>query len=137
MPFFSKSMWSKSSFFPLDFYRFKHTVETVTQSNQKIALPKPLWIVGVSPFEDEVLEDEGHVVHIGAPHFTARWAMNEERIEQIPNPNYYDEDLNLIIYDVIPLSGENIPAEEWLLEAACAVGYSKGLIASAPTDGIH
>lgn len=133
----TKRQLSSALLFPLDFYRFNHTEEDVQQPGQKTILKRPLWIVGVSPFDNEIIEDEGHVVHLGNPRFTARWTMNENRFGQIDEPNYVDEDLNIIIHEVIPLGGNEMPEEVWLLEAVCAIGYSRGLITMTSAEEVH
>ncbi|MGE4350606.1 MAG: hypothetical protein AB7E52_00265 [Bdellovibrionales bacterium] len=137
-PFLTRCRLNNVSFFSLDFYRFKHTEETIVSSDKKQKIQtRPLWVVGISPFDPELSEESGHIVHLGYPRFTARWTLNDELIEQIDTPDYYDEDLNMIIYDVIPLDGSEGPSEEWLLEAVCAVGYSRGLITMAPAIEKH
>jgi hypothetical protein len=124
---------------PMDFYRFRHRGEQIQRPGFKTTATRPLWIVGVSPFDPIINELDGHVVHIGAPRFTARWTMNDEIISQIENYDFYDEDFNIMIYETIFMddnkNAERI--EEWLLEAACAVAYSKGLIAAVATEETH
>lgn len=137
-PFLTKCRSNNISFFSLDFYRFKHTEEAVYDDKHGQSVQsRPLWIVGISPFDPTLSEESGHIVHLGYPRFTARWTMDDEIIEQIDDPNYFDEDLNMMIYDVIPLDGLETPGEDWLLEAACAVGYSRGMITMAPTTEKH
>ncbi len=123
---------------PLDFYRFRHRQESVPSFQQGKPLARPLWIVGASPF-DTVLtpEEEGHVVHLGNPQFTARWTMIDATIAQIAEPDYYDEDLNILIYETILLGGASERIEEWLLEAVCAIAYTKGMIAISDPEEVH
>ena len=134
---FTKRLLSSALLFPLDFYRFNHTEEHINHPGQRTIVKRPLWIVGVSPFDNEIVEDEGHVVHLGNPGFTARWTMNEEKFSLIESPNYVDEDLNMIIHEVIPLGGSEMPEEVWLLEAVCAIGYSRGLITMSSPEELH
>lgn len=138
-PFLTKCRLNNISFFALDFYRFKHTEEKVSSGPKRHhpGQTRPLWVVGISPFDPTLSEESGHVVHLGQPRFTARWTMDDELIDQIDNPDYFDEDLNLMIYDVIPLDETPSPGEDWLLEAACAVGYSRGMITMAPAVEKH
>jgi len=124
---------------PMDFYRFRHRVESVHGQGNKMLATRPLWVVGVSPFDTIIREDEGYVVHLKNPQFTARWTMNEETIEQIKSPDFYDEDFNITIYETIFMDeSDNIERiQEWLLEAACAVAYTKGLIAIVDPEEMH
>jgi hypothetical protein len=111
---------------PLDFHRFRHCNEKVLMPGEKTVILRPLWIVGVSPFDPVIADDSGHVVHLGEPRFTARWTMNRETIAAIGQPDFHDEGLGLVLYEV--LSGRDAPPHAWLMEAACAVAYAKGLI---------
>lgn len=122
---------------PMDFYRFNHTCEVVNAQGQGTALSRPLWIVGVSPFDPVTQEDEGYVVHLGSPSFVARWTLIEATMAQIKQPEFFDEDLNIMVYEVAQTGGAGAIPQEWLLEAACAVAYSKGMIAVATHDETH
>ena len=125
---------------PLDFYRFQHRLETVTatRDGRRIAIERPLWIVGVSPFDPVIADDEGLVVHLGAPRFTARWTMRAETIASLAAIDYEDEDLELALYDTALLDpGGPAIERSWLVEAACAVAYSMGLIALADPIETH
>ena len=122
---------------PMDFYRFNHTSEVVNAEGRASALSRPLWIVGVSPFDPMIQQDEGYVVHLGSPPFVARWTMLEDTMAQIKSPDFVDEDLNIMIYDAAQTGCAGAIPQEWLLEASCAVAYSKGLIAVATHDETH
>lgn len=126
----------------LDFYNFQHRVELIKSSkfkaHKRVLLgERPLWIVGASPFDKVISPDEGHVVHVGKPRFTARWTMVEETLEQIPVRDYFDEDLNIAIYEVIPMYGSAKNIEDWLPEAAFAVAFFKGMIAEVAQSEEH
>ena len=85
--------------------------------------------MGVSPFDRTLAEDAGYVVHLGAPRFTARWSLNETEVQAPCEPrSYFDDDTGLAIYEVSLLDEFSADLDQWLLEAACAVAYSKGLI---------
>lgn len=127
----SKKSFTRSLFPPMDFYRFKHHTELAESALHKKKLMRHLWIVGESPFDGTSSPDEGHVVHLGTPSFTARWTMVEETIAQIAKPDFLDEDTNILIYETIMTGGINENIDEWLMEAANAVAYCKGLIAIA------
>ena len=122
---------------PLDFYRFRHREEKVSIPGKRTVIARPLWIVGVSPFDPVITDDAGHVVHLGEPRFTARWTMNADIIAKIPQPDFYDEDLNIVIYEALCADQNGGPLDAWLMEAACAVAYSRGLIAAVDPEEIH
>lgn len=122
---------------PTDFYRFRHRYQTVQSFNPKIVTNRPLWVVGVSPFDPVITEMEGYVVHLGAPRFTARWTMSEETIAQLAKHDYWDVDLNIVIYETLLMDPNPERIEEWLIEAVCAVAFSKGLIAIADPEEAH
>lgn len=122
-------------FSPFEFYRFRHSTEFVQSSGEKRALQRPLWIVGVSPFDPVHSGEDGYVAHLGDPQFVARWTMEDETIEQIETRDYFDEDLNILLYEVSHGAGVSDIPEDWLLEAVQAVAYTKGLVAiSTPED---
>ena len=123
--------------FPMDYYRFRHTHESIHNPQQKKTLNRPLWIVGISPFEPVISDESGYVVHLGVPQFTARWTMNDDIIQQLLAFDYYDEDLNIMIYETLLLNNNGERLQEWLLEAVCAVAYSKGMIAVASIEEAH
>jgi hypothetical protein len=121
---------------PLDFHRFRHRNEKVFIPGKKAVILRPLWIVGISPFDPVVADDAGHVVHLGEPRFTARWTMNPETIAAIARPAFHDEDLDIVLYEALSADGTDVP-DAWLMEAACAVAYAKGLIAAVEPDEMH
>jgi hypothetical protein len=122
---------------PLDFYRFRHREEKILIPGKKLVLARPLWVVGVSPFDPVIADDAGHVVHLGDPRFIARWTMNPDTIAGISQPDFHDEDLNIVIYEALCADGDAPPAAAWLMEAACAVAYAKGLIAAVDPEEVH
>ncbi|MEJ0062466.1 MAG: hypothetical protein WDO70_04510 [Alphaproteobacteria bacterium] len=122
---------------PPDFYRFRHRYEMAESFGHKMAATRPLWIIGVSPFDPIISGDDGYVVHLGSPRFTARWSMDDNIINQIRSPDYFDEDLNILIYETLLMDETTGDLEEWFLEAVCAVAYSRGLIAVAAQDEEH
>ncbi len=124
-------------FCPMDFYRFRHTHEETPSFDQKRHAQRPLWIVGVSPFDPVLSEEDGFVVHLGNPRFTARWTMNEDMINQIVGYDFHDEDLNIMLYETVLSEGTTDNLEEWWIEAVCAVAYTKGLIAVAAHSETH
>lgn len=114
---------------PLDFHRFRHKTWLHNTPTQMTAWSSPYWIVGVSPFDRAVLEDEGYVTHLGSPRFVARWSMNESHFHLASNQrHFFDNDLGLLVYEISLLDEFTIDLDEWLFEAACAVAYSKGLV---------
>lgn len=129
VPFPSKKPLQLSAVFPLDFYRFRHRTKVIHSSSLQKSLELPLWIVGSSPFDVIINLEEGHVVHLDQPRFIARWSMCDQTMGQIDNPDFYDEDLNIMLYETIPLDKGGVSIEEWFDEAVCAVAYTKGLIA--------
>ena len=134
---FSKRIVQLSPGTPLDFYRFRHREEKVTIPEKRTVIARPLWVVGVSPFDPVISDDSGHLVHLGEPRFTARWSMNADMIAKIPEPDFYDEDLNIAIYEALCAEANAGPIDAWLVEAACAVAYSKGLIAAVDPEEMH
>ena len=113
---------------PTDFYRFKHTTWNY-KSIKDGAWSAPLWMVGCSPFDDILHEDKGYVLHQGRPRFLARWTMIEEEFCRGKNQkHYFDEDLNILIYEVSLLDEFTSNLDLWLDEAVCAIAHSKGLI---------
>jgi hypothetical protein len=122
---------------PLDFYRFRHRNEKVLVPGKKTVIVRPLWIVGVSPFDPVIADDSGHVVHLGEPRFTARWTMNPGTITAIGKPDFHDESLGIILYETLSADGQGAPADNWLIEAACAVAYAKGLIVAIEPEEMH
>lgn len=63
--------------------------------------------------------------------------MNAETIAAIPEPDFHDEDLNIIVYEVLSADGDGTAMAIWLAEAACAVAYAKGLIATLDPEEVH
>lgn len=124
---------------PLDFYRFRHRSEIVEGivGGRVRVIDLPSWIVGVSPFDPVLGEDEGLVVHLAAPRFTARWTMREDTLAALPATDYVDEDLGIALYDIMRLDKDGDDPSAWLLEAVCAIAYSKGLIAVADPVETH
>ena len=136
VPFSTKKNLA-AAIFPMDFYRFRHTQESVVDPQQKKVIERPLWIVGISPFEPLISEESVFVVHLGTPLFTARWTTNDEIMKQVTAVDYYDEDLNIMIYETLLLNNNAERLHEWLVEAVCAVAYSKGMIAIATIEEAH
>ena len=134
---FQKERVPLSSAPPLDFHRFRHRNEKVFIPGKKTVIVRPLWIVGVSPFDPVIADDSGHVVHLGEPRFTARWTMNAETIAAIAQPDFHDEDLGIVLYEALSAEGRDAPPDTWLIEAACAVAYAKGLIAALEPEEMH
>jgi len=134
---FSKRAAPLISATSLDFYRFRHREEKVSIPEKRTVILRPLWVVGVSPFDPVIADEAGHVVHLGEPRFTARWSMNPDTIARTAEPDFYDEDLNIIIYEALCADANSAPIDAWLMEAACAVAYSKGLIATLDPDEVH
>lgn len=122
---------------PLDFHRFRHREEKVFVPEKRAVVARPLWIVGVSPFDAVIADDSGHVAHLGEPRFTARWTMNPETIAAIGQPDFHDEDLGIVLYEALSADGADAPPDTWLMEAACAVAYAKGLIAAIDPEEMH
>jgi hypothetical protein len=133
---FSKRADALSTAPPLDFYRFRHRNEKVLVPGRKMVIVRPLWIVGVSPFDPVIADDSGHVVHLGEPCFTARWTMNPETTAGITQPDFCDEDLGIVLHEALSSDGADVP-DAWLVEAACAVAYAKGLIATIEPEEVH
>ena len=116
-------------FAPMDFYRFRHTTWRHTPLGQMAAWNAPYWIVGVSPFDREMIETDGHLVHLGRPRFVARWTLDEEKFHFGGNQrHFFDDDNGLLIYEISLLDEFTEDLEEWLFEGACAVAFSRGLI---------
>jgi hypothetical protein len=134
---FSKRGDALSAAPPLDFYRFRHRNEKVVVPGKKTVIERSLWIVGVSPFDPCIADDSGHVVHLGEPRFTARWTMNPGTITAIGEPDFHDEDLSIVLYEALSADGTDAPPHAWLIEAACAVAYAKGLIAVIEPEEMH
>jgi hypothetical protein len=122
---------------PLDFHRFRHREEKVFIPKKRAVVARPLWIVGISPFDPVIADHSGHVVHLGEPRFTARWTMNPEVIAQVREQSFHDEDLGIVLYEALSAEGPDTPPDAWLLEAACAVAYAKGLIAAIDPEEMH
>lgn len=104
---------------------------------KKTVIVRPLWIVGVSPFDPVIAHDSGHVVHLGEPRFTARWTMNAETMARISQPDFRDEELGIVLCEALSADGPDPPPDAWLIEAACAVAYAKGLIAAIEPEEMH
>jgi hypothetical protein len=121
---------------PLDFHRFRHRNENVFIPGKKTVIVRPLWVVGVSPFDPVIADDAGHVVHLGEPRFTARWTMNPDTIATLARLDFCDEDLGIVLYEALSADGADVP-DAWLVEAACAVAYAKGLIAAIEPEEMH
>jgi hypothetical protein len=120
----------------LDFHRFRHRNEKVCIPGKRAVIVRPLWIVGVSPFDPVIAGDAGHVVHLGEPRFTARWTMNPQTIAHVPEPDFHDEDLDIVLYEALSADGTDAP-HAWLMEAACAVAYTKGLITAIDPEEVN
>jgi hypothetical protein len=133
---FSKRGDALSAAPSLDCHRFRHRNEKVLVAGKKTVIERPLWIVGVSPFDPVIADDSGHVVHLGEPRFTARWTMNPETTAVIAQPDFHDEDLGIVLYEALSHDGTGVP-DAWLIEAACAVAYAKGLIAAIDPEEMH
>jgi hypothetical protein len=133
---FSKREDARLTPTPLDFHRFRHRNEKVCIPGKKTVIVRPLWIVGVSPFDPVIADDAGHVVHLGEPLFTARWTMNPDTIAAIARPDFRDEDLGIVLYEALSADSADVP-DPWLVEAACAVAYAKGLIAAIEPEEMH
>jgi len=116
-------------FAPMDFHRFRHTTWRHTPQGRRTAWNAPYWLVGVSPFEREMTDTDGHVVHLGSPRFVARWTFDDEKFHLGNGQrHFFDDELGLLIYEVSLLDEFTVDLDEWLREAACAVAFSQGLI---------
>jgi hypothetical protein len=114
---------------PMDFHRFKHTTWRHRPLGQGTQWSSPYWIVGVSPFDEKTIEDEGYVTHLGSPRFVARWSMDESKFHLGSDQrHFFDDEIGLLVYEVSLLDEFTSNLDEWLFEAACAVAYSRGLI---------
>jgi hypothetical protein len=114
---------------PMDFYRFRHMTWRHRPLAQMTEWSSPYWIVGVSPFDQHTVEDQGYVTHLGSPRFVARWTMNEDSLHVANNQqHFFDDDIGLLVYEISLLDEFTSDLDAWLFEAACAVAYSKGLI---------
>lgn len=109
---------------PLDFHRFRHRNEKVSIPGRKTVILRPLWIVGVSPFDPAIADDSGHVVHLGEPRFTARWTMNPETIAAIARPDFHDEDLGIVLYEALSADGTSTGSHD---VSASAYGFAMGI----------
>lgn len=123
---FSKRGDALSTAPPLDFHRFRHRNEKVSMPGNRAVILRPLWIVGVSPFDPVMADDSGHIVHLGEPRFTARWTMNPGTIAAIAQPDFHDEDLGIVLYEAVSAECPDAPPDAWLLEAACARRLCQG-----------
>jgi hypothetical protein len=121
----------------MDFYRFRHQHKHVNGSDKRTVLSQPLWIVGSSPFDEVISPEEGHIVHLGTPQFTARWTMDEETMDKLSKGTgsvFFEEDFGMMIYEIIPIGRKKNVSEKWLLEAACAIAHAKGMLAISDVD---
>lgn len=114
---------------PMDFYRFKHRTWRHTSMSHMSAWQAPYWIVGISPFDEKTVEDDGYVTHLGRPRFVARWTLDENKFHLGNNQrHFFDDEIGLLIYEVSLLDEFTENLDEWLFEAACAVAFSRGFI---------
>ncbi len=122
----------ESNWIPPDFYRFRHRVENKRDPQTRRLMSTPLWIVGVSPFDEVICAEAGYVVHIGQPQFMARWSQKPDFIDSYIHEgelSYHDLDMNILVHDLSWFDeAEKASIQTWLLEAACAVAYSRGHI---------
>jgi hypothetical protein len=114
---------------PMDFYRFKHMTWQHRPVTHMVTWKAPYWIVGVSPFDEKTVEEDGYVTHLGSPRFVARWTMDESKFHLGNNQrHFFDDDHGLLVYEISLLDEFTRDSDAWLFEAACAVAFSKGLI---------
>lgn len=126
---FTDTIVSHGAALPPDFYRFKHRTWVYRTAANPKGWASPLWIVGHSPFDTIIGEQEGHVVHLSFPRFTARWSMDEARLEDaLDQLHHYDDDAGILVFEVSFIDPYPTGIEPWLREAACAVAFRKGLI---------
>ena len=114
-------------------HAFKHTTE-----RQRAGLDSPLWIVGSSPFDAVRVADEGHVVHLGAPRFIARWFFGDQPINPTDSKSgivYRDAVREITVCEVVLFERSLSAFEEWLYEAADAIALWRGLGGSASSQG--
>jgi hypothetical protein len=124
-----KQKTMKNSLAPSDFHRFGHRTKLFKNPFQSASWTMPLWIVGTSPFDPVISSEEGYVVHLGEPRFMARWAMGGPLDQKrYGKTELYDEDLGMSLYEVSHLDQPSSDIQNWLVEAICAVAYSRGLI---------
>lgn len=123
---------------PTDFYRFRHRTWIQKDSGtSSIAWSSPYWVVGVSPFDEVIKSECGHVVHLGAPRFIARFSLEEVKLVSLRTQRFhYDEDLGIMLYEITPLDGAT-NVDDWHLEAVCAIAYSLGLICEVEPDTVE
>jgi hypothetical protein len=128
---------------PSDFYSFRHrTVSFINPQDPKrsAAWEMPLWIVGASPFDTVLAPDQGHIVHLAEPRFIARWIKGDigrSDVDPTKQMNYYDEGLDILIYEISWLDKDAKNIEDWLLEAAAAVAYTQGNLAELEPPAEH
>lgn len=116
---------------PLDFHRFRHRTRTYRSPSTQRSWDYPLWIVGVSPFDETLDETAGHVIHIAEPRFMARWTIKDNHVYEdaaAARSSHYDEDMGILLTEITPLETDGGALTDWLLEAVCAVAYSRGTI---------
>lgn len=125
---------------PPDFYKFQHRTTLHQCSKSNLAWTIPSWIVGVSPFDNEITSHSGYVIHTETPKILARWAIGDEInqiSEDIKARGYHDEELEILLYEISHLDLTDKDSHTWLLEAVCAIAYSKGLICELEPPAEH
>lgn len=97
----------------------------------------PLWIVGFSPFDDVETDGEGHVVHLGAPRFVARWFIGDEPAnpaDTISGITFNHPGLDITLCELVFLDEPPPEFADWLTEAAAAIAHYRGDIAAAEPE---
>jgi hypothetical protein len=114
-------------------HKFRHTYDLLPISRNK-GIKYPLWLIAQDPFADIETDNEGYIVHLGNPRFTARWYTGDKPLNPantLHGITYNHTDLDISLCEIVFLE-ENPDMSgfsEWLQEACCAIAHYLGDIA--------
>lgn len=118
-------------------YRFGYTSEKVMESPRDY-FETPFWIVGNSPFEDEI-NGQGYVVHLAEPRFLARYYFGKKKPKGIDikigevyrASKFTHDDEDITLCEIVWNSSSDGFDVSSIFEAACAVvAFSHGKISA-------
>jgi hypothetical protein len=115
-------------------YEFQHSTDLVAREGNR-AFETPLWVVGHSPFDRFQSVDEGHVAHLGAPRFVARWftGMEPDNPADLEGGITWHDDLyDISLCELVFLDADTeftdleTELQPWLNEAVMVIAVWRG-----------
>lgn len=116
-------------------YKFIHTYDQI-QIGENRGWKYPLWLVAQDPFANVETDREGHILHLGAPRFTAKWYVGEEPLnptDTLHGITYNHPDLDISLCEIVFLDEDEDMSDltQWLQEACFVVAHYRGDLGAA------